>query len=51
MPLSWITGEIFPVVMIGTICLALIASERGNMVLCRFLVAMVGIEIVIQLVN
>lgn len=50
MSLSWIMGAIFPVVMIGTIFLALIASERGNMILCWFLVAMVGIEIVARLV-
>ena len=35
---------------IGTICLELIASERGNTILYRFLVAMAGIEIVAQLV-
>ena len=50
MPVSWITGAIFPVAIIGTIFLALIASERGNMILCWFLVAMAGIEIIIQLV-
>jgi hypothetical protein len=43
-------GAIFPIMVLGTIFLALIASERGNMTLCWFLVAMVGMEIVARLV-
>ena len=50
MPLSWITGAIFPVVMIGTICLALIASERDNMSMFWFWLAVTGLEITARLV-
>jgi hypothetical protein len=50
MSVSWIAGALFPVALIGTIFLAMIASERGNMTLCWFLVAIAGMEIVARMV-
>jgi hypothetical protein len=49
MSVIWIAGALFPVAVIGTIFLALIASERGNMALCWFWVTMVGMEVIVRL--
>jgi hypothetical protein len=43
-------GAFLLLTVLGTLLAAFMASERGNMPLCWFLVAMVGVEIVFWLV-
>ena len=46
---SWISSVIFPVVVIGLILLAMMASENNNMTMCWFWLAVVGMAIIVQL--
>jgi hypothetical protein len=49
MPLSWITGGIFPVMVLGSIFLALTASEQGNMRVCCVWLAVMGLMVTVRL--
>lgn len=49
MTVTRIAGAFFLLAVLGTLLAAFMASERGNMPLCWFLVAMVGVEIVFRL--
>ena len=49
MQVTRIAGAFLLLMIMGTILSAFVASERGNMPLCWFLVTMVGVEIVFWL--
>ena len=49
MTVTRIAGAFLLLTILGTLLLAFMASERGNMLLCWFFVAVVGVEIVFWL--
>ena len=50
MPASWITGAIFPIVVLSSIFLALIAFERANMIMSWVWAVVTCMVIVLRLV-